>query len=265
MPSGGKSGSEVQGAMSCSGSQVEHSEFSVAIKAGESETSEDEGEHNTSPTREATPEAGTTHQERRQEDTHGTDRGEEEEEEEAPLRGKRKLGSTGEAPRWQSVRATGRLQPNYAESPTREPSKRQRQASEPGTGEDCEGGEAVQQGRRHRDYSSGTKVRHNAGVARGTAAEHGHCTPTKPDSWSERARPGIVRVVSNRCGHPGCMKWKSFGTDGSKKAEFCSQHAKKGMVNVRRKRCGHSGCITCPSFGDAGSNKAEFCSRHARE
>ncbi|CAM9304513.1 unnamed protein product [Ectocarpus sp. 12 AP-2014] len=67
MPSGGKSGSEVQGAMSCSGSQVEHSEFSVAIKAGESETSEDEGEHNTSPTREATPEAGTTHQERRQE------------------------------------------------------------------------------------------------------------------------------------------------------------------------------------------------------
>ncbi|CBJ29763.1 hypothetical protein Esi_0161_0008 [Ectocarpus siliculosus] len=66
MLSGGKSGSEAQGAMSSSGSQVEQCEVNVAIKAGESESSEDEEEHNTSPVMEPTQEAGNTHQERRE-------------------------------------------------------------------------------------------------------------------------------------------------------------------------------------------------------
>ncbi|CAN0082320.1 unnamed protein product, partial [Ectocarpus sp. 12 AP-2014] len=263
MPGGSKSGSKAQGAMSCSGSQVEHFEFSVAIKAGESEVSEDEEEHSTSPTVEATPEAGITHQERRQEDTHGTDRGKEEEEE-APLRGKRKLGGTGEAPRRQSVRATGRLQPNYAESPTREPSKCQRKASKSGTGEDCEGGEAVQQGRRQRDYSSDTMDRHNAGVAKGTAAQHGDCTTMKPDFCSKRAKQGNFHI-SKTFGHPGCMKRSPFGADGSKNAEFCAQHETQGMIDLVNKRCGHPGCIKSPSFGEHGSTKRDLCSQHAKQ
>ncbi|CAN0287557.1 unnamed protein product, partial [Ectocarpus sp. 12 AP-2014] len=77
MPSGSNSSSEAQGTMSSSVSQVEHCDVHVAIKAGESEMSEDEEEHNTSPTVEATSEAGTTYQERQEvsEDTHGDDRG----------------------------------------------------------------------------------------------------------------------------------------------------------------------------------------------
>ncbi|CAN0267524.1 unnamed protein product, partial [Ectocarpus sp. 13 AM-2016] len=63
MLSGGKSGSEAQGAMSSSGFQVEHCHVKVAMKAGESEISEDTEEHNTSPTVETTPEVGTTRQE----------------------------------------------------------------------------------------------------------------------------------------------------------------------------------------------------------
>ncbi|CAM9666409.1 unnamed protein product, partial [Ectocarpus fasciculatus] len=61
--SGGKSGSETQGAMSSSGSQVEHCHVNVAMKAGESEMPEDEEELNISPTVEATPKAGTTRRE----------------------------------------------------------------------------------------------------------------------------------------------------------------------------------------------------------
>ncbi|CAN0541405.1 unnamed protein product [Ectocarpus sp. 8 AP-2014] len=52
--------------MSFSGSQVEHCDVDVAMKAVESEISEDEEEHNKSPTVEAIPGAGTTHQERRE-------------------------------------------------------------------------------------------------------------------------------------------------------------------------------------------------------
>ncbi|CAM9586530.1 unnamed protein product [Ectocarpus sp. 4 AP-2014] len=56
----------------------------------------------------------------------------------------------------------------------------------------------------------------------------------------------MVRLA-RKCGHPGCMKQPSFGTDGSKKAEFCSQHAKQGMVNLRSRRCNHPGCMKRPS------------------
>ncbi|CAM9144157.1 unnamed protein product, partial [Ectocarpus sp. 12 AP-2014] len=63
MLSGSKSGSEAQGAMSSSGAQVEHCDVNVAIKAGESEMSEDEEEHNTLPTVARTPETGTSSQE----------------------------------------------------------------------------------------------------------------------------------------------------------------------------------------------------------
>ncbi|CAM9490319.1 unnamed protein product [Ectocarpus sp. 12 AP-2014] len=269
--SGGKSGSEAQGAMSSSGFQVEHRDVKVAMKAGKSEISEDEEEQKKSPTVEATSEAGTTCQERQEvsEDTHEKDRGDEEDKEdeegqEAPCRGKRMLGGTGNPSHRQSVRAAGRPRPNYAESPTRESSKRQRKASESGTGEDCGGGEAVQQRRRQRDHPSDTTDRHNAGVARGTAAQHGQCTTAKADFCSKRAKRGMVHFGSRRCGDPGCMRQSSFGNAGGK-ANFCSQHARQGMVDLVHKRCDHPGCIKTASFGKYGSKKREFCSPHALE
>ncbi|CAM9144233.1 unnamed protein product, partial [Ectocarpus sp. 12 AP-2014] len=236
MLSGDKSGSEAQGTMSSTAFQVEHCDVKVAMKAGESEISEDEEEQNKSPTVEATSEAGTTCQERQEvsEDTHEKDRGDEEDKEDkeaeegqevgqfALWRGKRMLGGTGNPPHRQSVRAAGRPRPYYAESPTRESSKRQRKASESGTREEGGGGATAQQRRRQRDHSSDTTDRHSAGVAGGTAAQHGQCTAAKADFCSKRAKRGMVHFGSRRCGDPGCMRQPSFGNAGGK-ANFCSQ------------------------------------------
>ncbi|CAN0450152.1 unnamed protein product, partial [Ectocarpus fasciculatus] len=46
------------------------------------------------------------------------------------------------------------------------------------------------------------------------------------------AKHGMVDVVSQRCGHPGCVKFSSFGVRGSTNREFCKTHAKGGMVCV---------------------------------
>ncbi|CAN0204838.1 unnamed protein product, partial [Ectocarpus sp. 6 AP-2014] len=149
-------------------------------------------------------------------------------------------------------------------SPTREPSKRQRKASESGIGEELGGGGAAQYHRRQRDYSSDKVDRHNAGVARGTTARHGHCTAMKPDFRSNRAKQGVAHI-SQTCGHPACMTRPSFGKAGRKEVEFCSRHQKQGMVDLVNKKCGHPGCIKSSSFSEHGSTKREFCSQHAKE
>ncbi|CAN0283340.1 unnamed protein product [Ectocarpus sp. 6 AP-2014] len=229
MLSGGKSGSEAQGAMSSSGSQIEQCELNVAIKAGESESSEDEEEHNISPVVQPTQEAI-----RRGERCPSTPTGKIEE---SKRKGKKRKSR------------------HSMFSPTRELSKRQRKASESQTGEECGGGEAPQYRRRQRDCLLDKMDRHNAGDARGTTAPHGHCTTMKPDFCSKRAKQNVVHIASKTCGHPACMKRPSFGKAGSKKAEFCSRHQKQGMVDLVSKRCGHPGCIKSPSFGEHGSTK----------
>ncbi|CAN0453276.1 unnamed protein product, partial [Ectocarpus fasciculatus] len=63
----------------------------------------------------------------------------------------------------------------------------------------------------------------------------------KAEFCSQHARPGMIDLVSKRCGHPGCIKHASHGNNGSKMREFCSQHAKPGMIDLVNKRCGHPG------------------------
>ncbi|CAM9500822.1 unnamed protein product, partial [Ectocarpus sp. 6 AP-2014] len=40
------------------------------------------------------------------------------------------------------------------------------------------------------------------------------------------------------CQEDGCTTWPSYGDGRNKKAEFCSKHSKPGMINVVSKRCG---------------------------
>ncbi|CAM9179223.1 unnamed protein product, partial [Ectocarpus sp. 12 AP-2014] len=145
-------------------------------------------------------------------------------------RGKRKLGGAAKPLRRYSVRGSGSRRPEYADSPTREPSKRQRKASEPGRGKQCGGGGAA-------------------------------TVPTTPTPMIARRHAYKKR---RSCQEHGCTTQPSFGNIGSKKAEYCKRHAKKGMVNVVNMRCSHPGCTTQPSFGNIGSKK-EFCCQHAKK
>ncbi|CAM9254294.1 unnamed protein product, partial [Ectocarpus sp. 8 AP-2014] len=183
-------------------------------------------------------------------------------------RGKRKLGGAAKPLRRYSVRAAGSRRPEDADSPTREPSKRQRKASEPGTGKQCGGGGSATVPK----TSTPMIARRHGHRQRRSCQEHG-CTTLpsfgnigskKAEYYSQHANEGMVNVVCKKCGHPGCMKWPSYGKTGSKKADFCKRHAKQGMVDDVSKKCGHPGCMKRPSFGEDGSKKADFCCQHAR-
>ncbi|CAM9562707.1 unnamed protein product [Ectocarpus sp. 12 AP-2014] len=60
---------------------------------------------------------------------------------------------------------------------------------------------------------------------------------------AKHAKPGMIDLVSKRCGHLGCMKRPSHGKDGSKRPEFCAQHRQQGTVDIVTRRCDHPGCM----------------------
>ncbi|CAB1121443.1 unnamed protein product [Ectocarpus sp. CCAP 1310/34] len=111
---------------------------------------------------------------------------------------------------------------------------------------------------------------------------YGEAHGKKAEFCSQHMQPGMVNVVSKRCGHPGMRNgaWSQFVVGGATiqaarnprrmgktaaRREFCSQHAKPGMTNIMTKRCGHPGCIKHRTYGKDGSSKAEFCSQHAQQ
>ncbi|CAM9813869.1 unnamed protein product, partial [Ectocarpus sp. 13 AM-2016] len=133
-------------------------------------------------------------------------------------------------------------------SSTNEPYKRQRYATEPGTGKDCGGvGAAAARKTRMQDVIH-KGCGHPGCIKRPSFGNDGS---KKAEFCSQHSQQGMVNVVSKRCGHPGCTKHPTYGQAGSKKAEFCSQHAWTGMANVVSKRCGHPGCMKYPTFGQA--------------
>ncbi|CAN0036446.1 unnamed protein product [Ectocarpus sp. 12 AP-2014] len=234
----------------------------VTVKLGESDMSDDEKEEHCT--------------------THSTkDRGEEhdsshdgqvipqiggiqvkEEDEEKASSGKRKLGGIAKTLRRNNARTAGSRPPNYADSPIRASSKRQRKASAPGP---MGGGTAA-------THETAPRPTARYGQGRRCCQEHdcttrpsyGEAHSKKVETCSRHAKPGMVLVFGKKCGHPECTKRPSYGFAGSKKAEFCAQHAKPGMVHVHGRRCGHSECTKHPSYGKEGSKRAEFCAQHAK-
>lgn len=80
---------------------------------------------------------------------------------------------------------------------------------------------------------------------------------------SKHAVVGMVDVKSKRCSREGCYTYPAYGWRGSTKAEYCAKHADQGMVNVKSKMCWHESCSTQASHGWEGTTKAEFCAKHA--
>lgn len=105
--------------------------------------------------------------------------------------------------------------------------------------------------------------------------KHEHCKTTasfgtkgslKPEACRKHANEGMVDVVHKTCARPGCLKYPSYGVEGSrKKAEYCVSHAPAGMFNFGNKQCAHEGCSKRAKYGAPGTKKSEYCSPHARE
>lgn len=74
---------------------------------------------------------------------------------------------------------------------------------------------------------------------------------------AEYTEYGMIDVNSKECGHERCTKGRSYGVEGSKKAEFCIRHRNGCMII--RKRGGHQGCTEQPSYGAVGKKKMNPC------
>ncbi|CAM9412668.1 unnamed protein product, partial [Ectocarpus sp. 8 AP-2014] len=165
-------------------------------------------------------------QEQEQEEHHQKERA-------RPGKRMRKLGGMAQALQRHSAWTAGSRLSNNAESPTSASSKRQRKSSARVPAQQCWGdGTAT-------PYKPRQRYCQEDGCT--TWPSYGDVRNKKAEFCSKHSKPGMINVVSTRCGHPRCMKQPSYGNHGMK-PEFCSQHSQQGMVDIVNPRCGHPGC-----------------------
>eukprot|EP00752_Nemacystus_decipiens_P012619 g11175.t1 len=83
-----------------------------------------------------------------------------------------------------------------------------------------------------------------------------------PKQKKKRSGPAAgKRQERRKCGKEGCKLRPTFGTEGTRLAQFCKSHKPEGFVNVLCKRCDVEGCKHQPSFGMPGA-KPVRCATH---
>lgn len=76
--------------------------------------------------------------------------------------------------------------------------------------------------------------------------------------------PAMINVINwTECSREGCLKYPTYGVEGTSNREFCVEHALSGMVDVHRKKCLAEGCLKRASHGVKGTGRRQFCSQHA--
>ena len=71
---------------------------------------------------------------------------------------------------------------------------------------------------------------------------------------------GFLDVVHPRCGHDGCDKQATCGTNGEQPTH-CGKHKSGEMINLVSTRCKHVGCDEFATYGAKGS-KQTHCRKH---
>ena len=84
---------------------------------------------------------------------------------------------------------------------------------------------------------------------------------TRACRCAAHATPGMVDVVSKKCGVDGCAKRPNFGPRSGERPSRCVLHAEPGMVDLVHKRCEAAGCGKQPTYGTPGGRR-QFCAAH---